>query len=223
MGKSMLNDFQKEVLAIFCKTVLAKKFYLAGGTALSEFYFHHRKSEDLDFFTEEELDIRELERFVNLIGKKISLEKVEYQHGFGLYTYFFYPKSETIKHKIDFGQYPFPLIEKPKRLAGLQIEALYDIAVDKTHTISVRPRLRDFVDLYFIFQEKKEWNLKDLLQKAFEKFGIKVDPLQLGESLFQVKNLEDMPIMLKKFDRQTMENFFLTEARKLEKKIWLKP
>jgi len=28
--------------------------------------------------------------------------------------------------------------------------------------------------------------------------------------------------MLKSFDRQTMENFFLTEARKLEKKIWLK-
>ncbi|KKU37764.1 MAG: hypothetical protein UX52_C0018G0001, partial [Candidatus Amesbacteria bacterium GW2011_GWA1_46_35] len=63
----------------------------------------------------------------------------------------------------------------------------------------------------------------DLLQKAFEKFGIKVDPLQLGESLFQVNKLEDMPIMLKGFNRQTMENFFLTEARKLEKGIWLKP
>lgn len=223
MGKSILNDFQKKVLVIFCNTILAKKFYLAGGTALSEFYFHHRKSEDLDFFTEEELDLTELERFVDLIGKKISLEKVEFQRGFGLYTYFFYPKSETVKHKIDFGQYPFPLIEKPKRVAGLQIEALYDIAVDKTHTISVRPRLRDFVDLYFIFQERKEWNLKNLFQRAFEKFGIKVDPLQLGENLFQVKNLKDMPIMLKSFDKQTMENFFLAEARKLEKKIWLKP
>jgi len=29
--------------------------------------------------------------------------------------------------------------------------------------------------------------------------------------------------MLKGFNRQTMENFFLTEARKLEKGIWLKP
>ncbi|OGG26900.1 hypothetical protein A2960_01995 [Candidatus Gottesmanbacteria bacterium RIFCSPLOWO2_01_FULL_39_12b] len=221
MGKSILNDFQKEVIVIFCKTVLAKKFYLAGGTALSEFYLQHRKSEDLDFFTEEELDIKELERFVDFIGKKISLEKVEFQHGFGLYTYFFYPKNETVKHKIDFGQYPFPLIEKPKRFAGLQVEVLYDIAVDKAHIVSVRPRLRDFVDLYFIFQEKKEWNLKGLLQKAYEKFGIKVDPLQLGENLFQVKNLEDMPFMLKDFDRQTMENFFLTEARKLEKGIWL--
>lgn len=223
MGKSILNEFQREVLAVFCKTVLAKKFYLAGGTALSEFYFHHRISEDLDFFTEEELDIKELEYFVNLIGKNVSLEKVEFQHGFGLYTYFFYLKSEAVKHKIDFGQYPFPLIEKPKRVAGLQIEALYDIAVDKTHTISVRPRLRDFVDLYFIFQERKEWNLEDLIQRAFEKFGIKVDPLQLGENLFQVKSLEDMPIMLKSFDRQSMGNFFITEARKLEKEIWLKP
>ena len=126
-----------------------------------------------------------------------------------------------MKHKIDFGQYPFPLIEKPKRFATLQVEALYDIAVDKAHTISIRPRLRDFVDLYFIFQKEKGWNLKVLWQKAFEKFGIKVDPLQLGENLFQIKNLEDMPIMLKSFDKQTMENFFLAEARKLEKGIWL--
>jgi|SRR3989339_1112539 len=221
MAQSILNNFQKEALAVFGKTILAKKFYLAGGTALSEFYLHHRKSEDLDFFTEDELDIKELERFVNLIGKKIPLERVEFQHGFGLYAYFFYPKKETVKYKIDFGQYPFPLIEKPKRFADLQVEALYDIAVDKAHTISVRPRLRDFVDLYFIFQKEKGWNLKVLWQKAFEKFGIKVDPLQLGENLFQIKNLEDMPIMLKSFDKQTMENFFLAEARKLEKGIWL--
>ncbi|MEK7544035.1 MAG: nucleotidyl transferase AbiEii/AbiGii toxin family protein [Patescibacteria group bacterium] len=221
MGQSVLSDFQKKAIAIFSKIVLAKKFYLAGGTALAEFYLHHRKSEDLDFFTEKELNRSELERFVDLIGKNIPLRKVEFQHGFGLYTYFFYPKGDTIKHKIDFGQYPFSLIERPKLFGGLQVETLYDIAVDKAHTISVRPRLRDFVDLYSIFQEHGEWNLKGLLRKAFEKFGIKVDPLQLGENLFQVKNLEDMPIMLKRFDRDKMKEFFLTEARKLEKGIWL--
>ena len=221
MGQSVLSDFQKIAIAVFSETTLAKKFYLAGGTALAEFYLRHRKSEDLDFFTEEELNSNELERFVNLIGKHVPLRKVEFQHGFGLYTYFFYPKNESIKHKIDFGQYPFSLIERPKRFGRLQVETLHDIAVDKAHTISVRPRLRDFVDLYFIFQEKNEWKLKNLLQKAFEKFGIKVDPLQLGENLFQVKNLEDMPIMLKRFDRHKMGEFFLTEARKLETGIWL--
>lgn len=221
MGQSVLSDFQKKAIAAFSKTVLAKKFYLAGGTALAEFYLHHRKSEDLDFFTEEELNKNELERFVSLIGKNVPLQKVEFQHGFGLYTYFFYPKGDTIKHKIDFGQYPFSLIERPKLFGGLHVETLYDIAVDKAHTISVRPRLRDFVDLYFIFQANHEWELKSLLQKAFEKFGIKVDPLQLGENLFQVNNLEDMPIMLKRFDRNKMGAFFLSEARKLEKGIWL--
>lgn len=217
----VLSDFQLKVLNYWAKTSLSKKFYLAGGTALAQFYLQHRKSEDLDFFTESELDLKELERFTVKIQEIIPLKKIEYQHGFGLYTYFFYPKNENIKHKIDFGQYPFSLIEKPKQIAGLRVETLYDIAVDKAHTISVRPRLRDFIDLYFIFQEKKEWNLKDLLKRAFEKFGIKVDPLQLGENLFEVKSLEDMPVMIRKFDRQAMEKYFLAEAKKLEKGIWI--
>ena len=44
-----------------------------------------------------------------------------------------------------------------------QVESLYDIAVDKAQTISVRPRSRD------------------LSRKSQEKFEIVVDPLQLGE------------------------------------------
>lgn len=220
MGKSILNSFQVNALEQFKKTSLSRKYYLAGGTALSEYYFQHRKSEDLDFFTEEEQEITELERFVNIIGKSLPLIKVEYQQAFGLFTYFFYPKNENIKHKIDFGQYPFQLINKPKNIDGLLVESLFDIAVDKAHTISVRPRMRDFIDLFFIIHKNKSWNLKNLLKKAYEKFGIKVDPLQLGENLFQVTKLEDMPIMLEKFDRKKMERFFLSEAKKLEKGIW---
>lgn len=216
----VLSDFQTKVLNYWPEISLSKKYYLAGGTALAQFYLQHRKSEDLDFFTESELDLGELERFTAKIQKIIPLDKIEYQHGFGLYTYFFYPKNSIEKHKIDFGQYPFSLIEKPKNKDGLLIESFYDIAVDKAHTISVRPRLRDFIDLYFILNKERDWNLKGLLQKAFEKFGIKVDSLQLGENLFQVKSLEDMPFMLKKFDREKMEKFFLNEAKKLEKGIW---
>lgn len=220
MGKLVLSDFQKKILDLWPKTGLAKKFYLAGGTALAQFYFQHRKSEDLDFFTEQELNLPELERFVDFIGREVPLAKVEYQRGFGLYTYFFYTKKEKTKHKIDFGQYPFSLIELPKNFRGILVESLYDVAVDKAHTISVRPRLRDFIDLHFILRGKGDWSFKDLLKRAFEKFGIQVDALQLGENLFQVKKLEDMPVMLKKFDRTAMEKFFLSEAKNLEKGIW---
>lgn len=217
--RTILGNFQKKTLSLFKKTPLAKSFYLAGGTALAEFYLQHRKSEDLDFFTQEELSLLSLKKFAASVESLIPLDKVEYQHGFGLYTFFFYPKNEVAKYKIDFGQYPFGTIEKLKDIDGLQVESLYDIAVDKAHTVSIRPRLRDFIDLYFIFQSRKDWAFRELVQKGQEKFEIVVDPLQLGENLMQVDSLQDMPIMMKKVDMKKVRDFFRTEAKNLQKEI----
>lgn len=218
--KTILSDFQRQALTIFKKSTLAKSFYLAGGTALAEFYLHHRKSEDLDFFTQEELDLNRLKRFSSLVQKTIKLDKIEFQHGLGLYTFFFYPRGEVAKYKIDFGQYPFGTIKLLKKISGIWVEDLLDIAVDKAHTISVRPRSRDFIDLYFILKQKKDWHFKDLTKSAFEKFELRVDPLQLGENLLQVENLADLPIMLKSIDIKKMRQFFLDEAKKLKKEIF---
>ena len=216
---SILSDFQKTALILLKKSGLNLQFYLAGGTALAEYYLKHRKSEYLDFFSENELSLFSLKKYSALISSKIPMDKMEFQHGFGLYTFFYYPKGEVAKYKIDFGQYPFGTIEKTKEINGIMIESLFDLAVDKAHTISVRPRFRDFIDLYLILQEKKDWTFKDLLKKGQEKFEIFVDPLQLGENLLQVKNISDMPIMLNDLDMKAVRKFFLNEARSLRKKI----
>jgi len=50
-GKGIITDFQKEILFSFSKVADSEHFYLTGGTALAEFYFGHRLSYDLDFFT----------------------------------------------------------------------------------------------------------------------------------------------------------------------------
>jgi len=218
--KSILSDFQKKALLLFKKSPLSKNFYLAGGTALSEYYLHHRKSEDLDFFSQDELSIESIKRFSRSISSEIPLDKIEYQHGYGLYTFFFYPVGEVAKYKIDFGQYPFGTIEPLKDIDGVFTESLYDIAVDKAHTVSIRPRFRDFVDLYLILQKKKEWNFRDLVKKGQEKFEIVVDPLQLGENLLMVRKMEDVPIMLIDMDFEKVKDFFLSEAKKLKKEIF---
>lgn len=218
--KTILSDFQRTALYLFKKSILAKKFYLAGGTALAEFYLKHRKSEDLDFFTEDELDISALKNFSLKIQKKVVLDKVEFQHGFGLYSFFFYPKGEVAKYKIDFGQYPFGTINPLRNFNGVKVEDLYDIAVDKVHTISVRPRSRDFIDLYFIFKLQPQWGFDDLLKRSWEKFEIRVDPLQLGENLLKVDQLADRPIMLKELDIKKMRRYFLDLAGKLSQKIF---
>lgn len=215
----ILSDFQSQAIELFKKTLLAKQFYLAGGTALAEFYLQHRKSEDLDFFTREELNLESLKRFSQKIQTVFKLDKIEFQHGFGLYTFFFYPRGEVAKYKIDFGQYPFELIKPVKKIQGLMVEDLLDIAVDKIHTISIHPRSRDFVDLYFILMKKPQWQFNDLLKKSFEKFEMRVDRLQLGENLLQVEHLEDMPIMLKTLKIKLMRRFFLNQALKLKKDI----
>lgn len=208
------------MLKQFTQSSLANKYYLAGGTALAEYYLHHRKSEDLDFFTQEEQDIESLKKFASSLEEISPLEKIEFQHGFGLYTFFFYPKGEVAKYKVDFGQYPFGTIEPLKKIKELSVESLYDIAVDKAHTMSVRPRLRDFIDLFLILEEKKDWSFQKLLEKGQEKFEIVVDPFQLGENLLLVKQLVDMPIMIKNIDLKTIQKFFLNEAKKLKQKIF---
>jgi predicted nucleotidyltransferase component of viral defense system len=219
MAKTILDPFQQKILLFFKKTILVKKFYLGGGTALSEFYLKHRLSEDLDFFTQEELTFGELEKFINLVAEKSDIKDIQFQHGFGLYT-FFLTDSKRSKHKIDFGQYPFTPIEKLRNFNGVPVESLYDIAVNKAHTIAFNPRLRDFIDLYFILQEEKDWTFADILEKSFEKFEMRADALQLGQNLLQIRSLADMPVMIREIEMGKVKGFFLKEAKKLEKKVW---
>lgn len=99
---------------------------------------------------------------------------------------------------------------------------MYDIAVNKAHTIAFRPRLRDFIDLYFILQQKKNWTFRELIEKSFEKFEMKADSLQIGENLLEIKNLADMPQMIKKIDLSKVQDLFLRELKKLKTEIWVK-
>lgn len=212
MTQTILNAFQKTTLQVFKASPLIKIFYLSGGTALAEFYLKHRKSEDLDFFTQEEIDLKQLQAFVNLVTKKVKIKKIEFQRGFGLFTFFLTAQKSV--NKIDFGQYPFGPIKKLKSFDGLRVESLYDIAVNKAQTIAFRPRLRDFIDLYFILEGEPEWTFTKLLKASFEKFEMKADPLQIGQNLLEVKNLVDMPYMSKKINLEKIKTFFLEEAKK---------
>lgn len=219
MANTILNRFQKKTLADFKSSNLSKKFYLSGGTALSEFYLHHRLSEDLDFFTQEELNLDELKKFINNISKRNPVQRIEFQRGYGLFTYFLRMKNGE-KHKIDFGQYPFGPIEQLKNFDGLKVESLFDIAVNKAQTIAVRPRLRDFIDMYFILKHESDWTFPNLLKKSFDKFEMETDALQIGQNLLEVKKQIDMPVMIKGINMNVVTAFFLNEAEKLENKIF---
>ena len=72
MGKTILTPNQQLLLEHASQSkVITDTFYLTGGTALSEFYLQHRLSEDLDFFSEEELDTTAIAAWVKATAKTI--------------------------------------------------------------------------------------------------------------------------------------------------------
>lgn len=219
MGKlSILNKYHKKFLELVVKEpYLLKNFYWTGGTVLSEFYLHHRDSYDIDLFSEKEVHLPSINKFVSIAGKQLKARSITHRRFLGLHTYIFkLPKTEL---KVDFNYYPYPRINLGKKWKGLAIDSLEDIAVNKVHTVSTKARARDFVDIYFIFKKEK-FELDWLINLAKAKFDWHIDPIQLGETFTEVIAYEDVPKMIVPFDKKEMEEFFLKLAKSLEKEIF---
>jgi len=128
---------------------------LVGGTALA-LQIGHRKSIDLYFFGIIETDniilIRELEK----IGKTTIIKN-----------------SRNIKIfivnnvKVDFVNYHYKWLVKPRLEDGLLLASVEDIAAMKISAISGRGTKKDFIDLYFLL---KYYTLKEILEFYIQKF-----------------------------------------------------
>lgn len=215
--KSILSDRQVKLLELFASNQSIKKhFYLSGGTALAEHYLHHRYSEDLDFFTEEEVAPMSIQVFIKDIAKKAGIKNIDFQQSFNRNLVFLHFDDEIIK--TEFTYYPFTQLEPTKEINGLQVDSLLDIAVNKTFTIYQNPRSRDFIDLYLIMKEKG-WSFSDLRKKARMKFDTHIEPLQMAQQLLEVDNLEDFPRMIIKLDNQVWQGFWKQEAEKIKSEV----
>lgn len=196
---------------------LKNNFYLTGGTALAAFYLRHRYSEDLDFFSEKEIDVLPISVFLESIKKDLAIEKIDFQQSFNRNLFFLqYQDSQVLKTEFTF--YPFPRIEAGRREFGAQIDSLLDIGVNKLFTIYQRSQIKDYIDLYFICKEGNLF-LTDLIKKARIKFDWRIDPIQLGAQFVKIDDLKDMPNMIKKIEIDEIVIFFMSEAKKLRPEV----
>ncbi|MEK7163945.1 MAG: nucleotidyl transferase AbiEii/AbiGii toxin family protein [Patescibacteria group bacterium] len=220
--KTILTPIQRKFLELFqAESYLTKRYYWTGGTVLSEVYLHHRDSEDIDLFTEkEEVHLPSIKDFVGISGAKLGARGISYTRFLGLHT-FIINFSDASQLKIDFNYYPFPRINTNKKWNNIDIDSVEDIATNKVHIISVKPRSRDFIDLYFLLKDKK-WGLSlpRLISLAKAKFDWDINPIQLGENLAKVITVKDLPRMLVPFDQKEMEDFILKLAKSLDNDIF---
>ena len=211
---SILSKNQKGLLSILAKEKLVTdSFYLTGGTALAEFYLHHRLSEDLDFFSENEFDPQAISALFKKLQKAAGIKKVSYEQSFNRNLFFLELEKDSIK--TEFTYFPFPRIDLKQKFGALSVDSLLDIAVNKAFTIYQKPRSRDFIDLYCILKEKRDWTMDKLAEKAQIKFDHFIDPLQLAAQFVKCEELKDYPTMIKKTDEKDWQRFFTDEAKRL--------
>lgn len=186
---------------------------------MAEFYLHHRLSEDIDLFCEdEEVDQRLIETFLVKVKKTLKLAEIRHTHFLGLFTYNLVYKDKQ-ELKVDFNYYPFGRINKGNKYKNIELDSELDIAVNKVHTIAMKPRARDFIDIYFLVKEKG-FRFDDLLSQAKIKFDWHIDRVTLGSQLLKALDVSDYPKMIKKINHQEWKDFFVNEAKKLGKKIF---
>lgn len=158
------------------------------------------------------------------VSTKLGISKIVKQNYLGLYTYKLEYKNGGIL-KVDFSYYPFPKIEKGVYFGNLEVSSVYDIAVNKIHTIVMRTRARDYIDLYFIFKNteyKPEKYFQRMRLDSQAKFDWPLETKNLIAAFLKVKDLKDegSPKMLVQFNQKDMEKFFLRLAKSLEGDIF---
>lgn len=216
---SILSENQKKILHLLSQEQsICDRFYLSGGTALAEFYLHHRYSEDLDFFSQQEFDSQSISVLFKKIRASAGIVAVEFQQSFNRNLFFLSTATDVIK--TEFTYFPFPRIEQKKKIGSLFIDSLVDIATNKLFTIYQNPRSRDFIDLYLILKSNPAFSPDFLRSMATSKFDTHIDPIQLGSQYVKAKELKDYPRMVKKIDESEWQDFFMMEARKLSGEVF---
>ncbi|MBI4257148.1 nucleotidyl transferase AbiEii/AbiGii toxin family protein [Candidatus Uhrbacteria bacterium] len=202
--------------AIGAQPEIVKAFYLTGGTPLAAFYLSHRYSEDLDFFSETEVDVAALNVFFAESKKLLGFSKIDFQASMNRHLFFLDYPSGTLK--MEFTYFPFPRIEIGRREYDIDVDSQIDIAVNKLFTIYQRTKARDYIDLYLLCQQEG-YSIDDLVKKARIKFDWHMDPIQLGTQFVKAREAQDVPRMITPIASEEWQQFFIEEAKKLKPSI----
>jgi len=165
--ESKTTAYQEKVLKILADKI--DGFYLAGGTALSNFYFQHRDSEDLDFFTggfEKSRIIGIVEGLSKELRRPIKLLKQQMRKNMVKMMVFSIEFTKKDNLKIDFVEDYIKLVKEPRNINGINIMSLEDIYLRKIYAVAGywqredktgrkigrggRQEAKDFCDLHYL-------------------------------------------------------------------------
>lgn len=188
MYKEAIDKQTRRVWRKIAKSGIADNFYLAGGTALAV-HFGHRKSIDLDFFSQEDFSTSDLKGQLPQIGKIVLLGESDGT------------LHITVDHvMVSFFRYRYNLLFLPVKFEGLKLADERDIAAMKLDAVSSRGSKKDFIDIHELLGK---YTLSELIEFFKIKYaGIRYNMLHILKSLvyFDDADGEPSPAMLHDVD-----------------------
>ena len=209
----ILTQVQKGFLSKFAQTDLAEEFYLSGGTALAAFYYFHRISEDLDFFTAKgKVDTEYVLSFLNSLKKLLKILEITMTKKYDrrIFDLVF---EDNNRLKVEFTYYPFARQQPSRKVNQIIVDSILDIGANKLMAILDRFEPKDFIDLYFILQDH---SLTDVMEAARRKFQAAPTLLALQQEFLKSGKISgDEVEMLKPLSIEKMKSFFEQRAREI--------
>lgn len=194
----ILTPKQKLAIELLARSPLRDIFYWTGGTLLAYHYLHHRKSIDLDFFSEKKFSLEEVNRFTQKLKEKGGFKTVRYQKIFDRHEFIF-ENRENLRIEFVYYNHEKNTLKKRGVLLGIHIDSLDDIAANKTLAFFDRNEPKDIFDIYFLIHKAGFTPLK-LLTLVRQKFGISFNEASFWSESFKcfplLHTLE--PLMLEK-------------------------
>jgi hypothetical protein len=217
----ILTDLQKRILTLFRNLPDQEAFYLTGGTALSAFFLKHRKSNDLDFFTNTEEIIlpftQKLE--ISLANEKYEVARLRGFHSFVELSVNTADESTIVHIALD-SPFRFEQPSDSEEISGLKVDSLIDIATNKLLALFGRAALRDFIDVYFLINER--FSKKELIEKSGQKdpgFNI----YWLGVAMARIEDFPDdspdMHLLIRPCNMTELKKFFSAWRKEIRKEI----
>lgn len=200
-------------------------FRLVGGTALA-LQLGHRKSDDLDFFTDSFFEVIEIKQIINNLPGHATLmgEKPT-----GV-SFLFDPENGHVPFKIDIYNWGVKFIKPPVEEGLVRMASLADMAAYKLEAACSRKEKKDYVDIAEVL---KKMSFEEMLNCYREKFPY-ADARVILSELVNTEDLENSvtPVMLndltpaqavaqvhvkvQAYSKQLVENKFETQNLKNE-------
>jgi len=181
-----VNTKTLELLNKIQSVDIFKNLRLVGGTSLA-LQIGHRKSIDLDFFGELNIDKFEILSALNNLGEVKIRQSTKNINIFSVNGI-----------KVDIVNYPYPWLQKIHLEDNIKLAGKNDIGAMKLSAITGRGSRKDFIDLFFLL---KEFSFNELINFYKQKYHDGSTFLVLRSlAYFDDADMEPMPKMIKNVD-----------------------